>query len=73
MRHDKDGRKQLDCIAQSSGGKYYDANNAQELVDSVSRSVDTAISGRVITKLKQPASNTETPIDEKILGPLLGK
>ncbi len=72
MRRDKEGRDQLNCIATASGGKYYDANNAEELIDSVSRSVDTALSGRIITRLKQPASNTETPLDKQILGPMLG-
>jgi hypothetical protein len=49
----------LDCIAESSGGKFYDANTAGDLIKSVSTSVDRAISGRVIMHPKIKAVNTE--------------
>jgi hypothetical protein len=51
---------QLDCIAKTSGGKYYDANTAGKLIDSISESVDKAISGRVLTP-SEKSKNTETP------------
>lgn len=60
LKREKDARAQLNCIAEKSGGKYYDANTAAELVDSIGRMVSSAISGRVITKSKQPVTNIET-------------
>jgi Mg-chelatase subunit ChlD len=57
---EKAAREQLNCIAESSGGKYYDANSAGELIDKVSKSVEKAISGRVIIKPSLNAKNTET-------------
>jgi Ca-activated chloride channel family protein len=54
----KGERGQLDCIAHASGGKYYNADTAAQMIDSISHSVDTAISGRVMIK---NAKNTETP------------
>ncbi len=63
LRRERDARAQLNCIAERSGGKYYDANTAAELVDSISTMVSNAISGRVITRMKQPAVNTDTPPD----------
>lgn len=59
LKRDRDARDQLNCIAQASGGKYYDANTAAELIESVSRSVSKAISGRVLTK----GTQGETPPD----------
>lgn len=59
LRKDRGARDQLNCIAEASGGKYYDANTAAELIESVSRSVSKAISGRVLTK----GTQGETPPD----------
>jgi Mg-chelatase subunit ChlD len=56
---EQNAKKQLDCIAESSGGKFYDANTAGDLIKSVSTSVDRAISGRVIMHPKIKAVNTE--------------
>lgn len=56
---DQNAKKQLDCIAEGSGGKFYDANTAGDLIKSVSTSVDRAISGRVIMHPKIKAVNTE--------------
>lgn len=50
LRREPLARHQLNCIAQESGGKYYDANNAADLIDSVSQSVSKAIEGRVIIR-----------------------
>lgn len=63
---EKNARKQLDCIAKSSGGKYYDNDTSAKLIDSISHSVSQAISGSVIIPGKQPAEksqilNLETP------------
>lgn len=57
LRRDKDAQEQLNCIAQKSGGKYYDANTSAELVDSITNSVKSAISGKVLTKITTPAVN----------------
>lgn len=63
MKRAHDARKQLDCIARSSGGKYYDNDTAAKLVESISHSVSQAISGTVITPGVPTKSilNTETP------------
>lgn len=64
LRHDRAARNQLDCIAKSSGGKYYDADTAAQLIESVSHSVSKAISGSVITPGTNAGANvknTETP------------
>ncbi len=58
---DLQARSQLNCITQTSGGKYYDANTAAQLIESISASVNKAISGRVIMKPGTPATNVETP------------
>lgn len=55
LRREPLARHQLNCIAQESGGKYYDANTAADLIDSVSQSVSKAIEGRVIIR---PSSGT---------------
>jgi len=60
LKHDQHAKDQLKCIADTSKGKYYDANTAADLIDSISNSVDKAISGRVIIH-NTPAKNTETP------------
>lgn len=59
LRRDKEAKEQLNCIASVSGGKYYDANTAAELIDSVAKSVNTAIQGRVITKIKDSSGAVE--------------
>ncbi len=65
LHNDPKSRAQLNCVAEASGGKYYDANTASELIDSVSRSVDKAISGRVVPRGGAPESGaapgTESP------------
>jgi Ca-activated chloride channel family protein len=63
LKHEFGARGQLNCIASSSGGKYYDANTAAELVDSISQSVSKAISGRVISHPSKPLENAATPPD----------
>jgi hypothetical protein len=50
----------LNCITESSDGKYYDANSAEQFIDSVQESVNTAITGRVIQKGNlSPAQESE--------------
>jgi Mg-chelatase subunit ChlD len=80
LKRDHDARRQLNCIAEASGGKYYDADTAAQLVDSVSRSVDTAISGRVLPRSapgQAPADPgpppNPTPADTQILKNLIGR
>lgn len=68
LKGDHRAKNQLDCIAKSSGGKYYDADTAAKLVESISNSVSAAISGVVITPgaaktIMNPATPEElTPI-----------
>ncbi len=50
MHRDAEGRNQLNCVAQTSGGKYFDAKTAADLIDSVAASVTKAIEGRVIVR-----------------------
>jgi Ca-activated chloride channel family protein len=61
LKHEFSARNQLNCIASASGGKYYDANTAAELVDSISQSVSKAISGRIISHPSKPLENAVTP------------
>jgi hypothetical protein len=56
-------KNQLNCIASASGGKYYDANSAADLIEGISQSVSKAISGRIISHPKQPLQNATTPQD----------
>jgi len=60
LKKEPGARNELNCIAEKSGGKYYDANTAAQLIDSISASVNEAISGRVIIKGSN-AKNVETP------------
>ena len=52
LKKDHKAQEQLNCLAQSSGGKYYDASNSDDLIQSVAHSVKRAISGKVIIKPK---------------------
>jgi len=71
LGREPDARRQLDCIARNSGGKYYDAKSSAELINSISASVSKAIEGRVVIKPSsgsvEPGSgasiNTETPVE----------
>lgn len=68
LKRDPNARSQLNCIAEASGGQYYDASTSADLIESVSKSVSKAISGKVIMPDKQGPKNVETPPD---LVPLL--
>ena len=61
LKRDHVARGELNCITESSGGKYYDANSAEEFIYSVQESVNTAISGHVIPKKEttSPDSNAK--------------
>lgn len=65
LHREPGARNQLNCIAKESGGKYYDAGTAAQLIDSVSASVSKAIEGRVIIRPSAPGGpnvvNPETP------------
>ena len=87
MHRELQARDQLNCIADKSGGKYYDAKTAAQLVDAVSASVSKAIEGRVIVHPSDTSSdrqgrstgagvnplNTQTPIDLVPIEPLHGQ
>ncbi len=45
LQNDRPAREQLNCIAEASGGRYYDASTAAELINHIKRSVDRAIFG----------------------------
>lgn len=72
MKHDRSAKSQLNCITENSGGKYYDANTAAELIESISNSVNKAISGRVMPKPGQSVKNMETPPELQPIQPFLG-
>ncbi len=63
LKREPDAKRQLDCIASKSGGKYYDNDTSAKLIENLSHSVSQAISGTVITpgvKTKD-ILNPETP------------
>lgn len=68
LKKEPAARDQLRCMAEVSGGKYYDANTATQLIESVSSSVNKAISGRVIIKPSN-VKNVETPVELQPLEP----
>jgi hypothetical protein len=68
---DRSAKSRLDCIAKSSGGKYYDAETGAQLVDSVSHSVSAAISGTVLTPGAGPAKNILNPASPEELTPIV--
>jgi hypothetical protein len=53
LKNDKESKIQLNCIANQSGGKFYDSNTSAELVDNLKKiTSENKISGKVLTKLK---------------------
>lgn len=57
LKRDWEAKQQLNCIASQTGGKFYDANTAAELIDSIRNSVKQAlgeanVTGKVLTKVK---------------------
>ena len=50
LKREPRARYQLNCISETSGGKYYDANSSDELVESVSNSVSKAITGKILPR-----------------------
>jgi len=65
LRNDRLAKAQLDCIARQSQGTFYDSNTAAEMVDSIRKIVGEAkVSGKVLTKLKNPnIMNQTAPAD----------
>jgi Ca-activated chloride channel family protein len=58
LKKNHKAQDELNCLAQASGGKYYDASNADDLIQSVAHSVNRAISGKVIIKPKTPSAQS---------------
>jgi Mg-chelatase subunit ChlD len=58
LKGDKEAREQLNCIAEASGGKFFDTNSVAELIEQMSHTVEKAISGRVITKMRPSSGQT---------------
>lgn len=55
LRGDRTAQIQLDCIAKTSGGEFFDSNTTAELVDNIRKVIPQAkVSGKVLTKLKDP-------------------
>lgn len=59
LKRDQKAKEHLNCIASSSGGKYYEADTAGQLRDSIKESIkraigDSKVNGRVITRIKEP-------------------
>ena len=53
LRGDREAKLQLNCIANQSGGKFYDSNTSAELVDNLRKiTSESKISGKVLTKMK---------------------
>jgi len=69
LKRDQNARRELNCIAEASGGHYYDANTAAQMIDSISASVNQAISGRVIMKTGKE-KNVETPPELQPMQPM---
>jgi Ca-activated chloride channel family protein len=66
LHREPQARDQLNCVAESSGGKYFDAKTAADLIDSVSASVSKAIEGRVIVRPSvdsSKSSNSSNPVN----------
>ncbi len=63
MKRAHAARAKLDCIAKSSGGKYFDNDTSAKLLESISHSVSQAISGTVVTPgtPTKDILNTQTP------------
>jgi hypothetical protein len=60
LGNDRDAKIQLNCIAKSSGGQFYDSNTGAELVDNIRKIVGEAkVSGKVLTKMKDPSVLTK--------------
>lgn len=60
LRGDPEAKIQLNCIAKTSGGQFYDSNTAAELVDSIRKIVGEAkVSGKVLTRMKDPSLLTK--------------
>jgi hypothetical protein len=72
LKRDRSARAQLHCIAEKSGGKYYDANTSAEMIESLSNSVNQAITGRVLTKPGMSVKNSETPPELQQIQPMVG-
>lgn len=68
LKRDHDAQNQLNCIAQKSGGKYYDANTSADLINGITDSVKQAISGKVLTRVTSPKITDTIPAD---LAPLI--
>ena len=58
LKRDREAKAQMNCITETSGGKFYDANTSGELIDSITHSVNKALEGRVLTKMKTPAGKS---------------
>ena len=72
LAREKAAREQLKCITAVSAGKYYEANSSTQLIEGIGSSVDSAISGKIIPKVKTeepPLSPGTTPETKPELKP----
>lgn len=54
VKDDWEAEQQLMCIALSTKGKYFSANNDEELTRGLSESINKSVTGRIITKIGNP-------------------
>lgn len=66
LRNDRESKIQLNCIANQSGGHFYDSNTSAELVDNLRKiTSESKISGKVLTKLKKSDAEQVLPSNLK--------
>jgi len=61
---DIDAQNQLMCIATSTMAKYFEANNAADLVQGLKESINKNVTGKIITMIVKPIE--EIPVYEKL-------
>ena len=54
VKDDWEAQQQLMCIALNTNGRYFSAENDQELTQSLSESINKSVSGRIITMIGKP-------------------
>lgn len=66
LKHDNEAKIQLNCIANQTGGKFYDSNTSAELVDNLRKiTSESKISGKILTKLKSNEAQQILPPELK--------
>lgn len=66
VKDDLAAREQLMCIALNTNGKYYSADNDDELTQGLSESINKSVSGRIITMANKPLEDLPKLQSEKL-------